>query len=288
MNVNANNQTGSLSRRKFLSAVGKGAVALAAPAVFGIRPARAQQARPRRFVIAEDRFGRMFPQLPPFAESSNGLEAALLEIGKPGGILDAKDALDRGPVDLIVDLSLSANNPNNDTHTAGTTFMGQFMDHDMTFDLTSRLGEATEPAASPNSRTPAFDLDSVYGGGPQADPELYEQVRRGDRVERGIKFKVESGGLFEDLPRQGNTAIIADPRNDENLVIAGLQAAFLLFHNKAVDLVTNNEVKLVDTRNRREEPDEVFRRARRLTTPALHWPGDGRQHSCRRPKVLYA
>ena len=143
----------------------------------------------------------MFPQLPPFAESSNGLEAALLEIGKPGGILDAKDALDRGPVDLIVDLTLSANNPNSGTHTAGTTFMGQFMDHDMTFDLTSRLGQPTEPAASPNARTPAFDLDSVYGGGPQADPELYEQVRRGDRSQRGIKFKVESGGLFEDLPR---------------------------------------------------------------------------------------
>ena len=271
MNVNESNQTSNLSRRKFLSAVGKGAVALAAPAVFGIRPARAQQARPRRFVIAEDRFGRIFPQLPPFAESSNSLETALLEIGKPGGILDAKDALDRGPVDLIVDLTLSANNPNSGTHTAGTTFMGQFMDHDMTFDLTSRLGQATDPAASPNSRTPAFDLDSVYGGGPQADPELYEQVRRGDRSQRGIKFKVESGGLFEDLPRQGNTAIIADPRNDENLVIAGLQAAFLLFHNKAVDLITSNEVKLVDTRNRREEPDEVFRRARRLTTWHYQW-----------------
>ena len=146
MNVSGYNHTSNFSRRKFLSAVGKGAVALAAPAVFGIRSARAQQARPRRFVISEDRFGRIFPQLPPFAESSSKLEAALLEIGKPGGILDAKDALDRGPVDLIVDLSLSANNQNNDTHTAGTTFMGQFMDHDMTFDLTSRLGQATEPA----------------------------------------------------------------------------------------------------------------------------------------------
>jgi hypothetical protein len=271
MKFNENNQSGNLSRRNFLGAVSKGAVALAAPAVFGIRPARAQQARPRRFVIAEDRFGRIFPQLAPFAESSNGLEAALLEIGKPGGILDAKDALDRGPVDLIVDLTLSANNPNSGTHTAGTTFMGQFMDHDMTFDLTSRLGQAADPAASPNSRTPAFDLDSVYGGGPQADPELYERVRRGDRSQRGIKFKVESGGLFEDLPRQGNTAIIADPRNDENLVIAGLQAAFLLFHNKAVDLITSNEVKVVDTRNRREEPDEVFRRARRLTTWHYQW-----------------
>jgi hypothetical protein len=71
MKFNENNQSGNLSRRNFLGAVSKGAVALAAPAVFGIRPARAQQARPRRFVIAEDRFGRIFPQLAPFAESSN-------------------------------------------------------------------------------------------------------------------------------------------------------------------------------------------------------------------------
>jgi hypothetical protein len=75
------------------------------------------------------------PRLAPFAQPSRQLQAAMLEMGKPGGILDAKDALDRGPVDLIVDLALSENNLNNTAHTAGTTFMGQFMDHDMTFDL---------------------------------------------------------------------------------------------------------------------------------------------------------
>jgi hypothetical protein len=42
--------------------------------------------------------------------------------------MDAHDALERGPVDLIVDPALSVDNPNNPTHTAGTTFMGQFMD----------------------------------------------------------------------------------------------------------------------------------------------------------------
>ena len=101
----------------------------------------------------------------PFAAASPELEAALLELGKPGGLLDAQDDLARGPVDLIVDPTLSLNNPNNTAHTAGTTFMGQFIDHDMTFDLTSRLGEPTPPEESINTRTPAFDLDSVYGGG---------------------------------------------------------------------------------------------------------------------------
>src|ERR1044072_7173597 len=130
------NVTRNFSRRQFLTAVGKGAVAVGVPVLLGSRLVNAQQSRPRHFVIAEDRFGRMFPELPPFAESSNELEAALLELGKRGGILDANDDLNRGPIDLIVDLTLSANNPNNGTHTAGTTFMGQFIDHDITFDLT--------------------------------------------------------------------------------------------------------------------------------------------------------
>jgi hypothetical protein len=77
-------------------------------------------------------------------------------------------------------------------------------------------------------------------------------------------LKVESGGLFEDLPRDiNNVAIIADPRNDEHLIIAGLHAAFLLFHNNAVDLVRLQDPSLAD--------DEAFRRARQLTTRHYHW-----------------
>ena len=100
----------------------------------------------------------------------------------------------------------------------------------MTFDTASPLGKPTDPRArSPNGRTPSFDLDSVYGAGPVGSPQLYDPADR-------AKLKVESGGLFEDLPRMADgTAIIGDPRNDENVMIAGLQAAFLLFHNNVVD-----------------------------------------------------
>jgi Animal haem peroxidase len=275
MNMRGDNQSDRISRRKFLGAIGKGAVALGMPNILGAHAAFGAQPSPqRRFVIREDRFGRIFPELPPFAEPSSRLKAALLELGKPGGILDAKDNLAAGPVALIVDPALSVNNRDNEAHTAGTTFMGQFMDHDMTFDLTSRLGQATDPAASPNVRTPALDLDAVYGGGPIADRELYERVGRGYPT----KFKLEHGGLFEDLPRHGNTAIIADPRNDENMMIAGLHAAFLLFHNKVVDLIANKLMKPVSAQSGRESmlghrqgPDEVYRRARQLTTWHYQW-----------------
>ena len=251
-----------ITRRHFLRAIGGGAIASAAPGALLLATAHAQ-VRPRRFVIREDRFGRMFPELPPFFDApSPRLLAVLREMGAPGGLMDARDALDHGPVALIVDPALSANNPNNGAHTAGTTFMGQFLDHDMTFDLTSRLGTPAEPTDSPNARTPALDLDSLYGGGPLGDPELYVPVARGSR-EQPTKLRIESGGLYEDLPRlRDGSANIAEPRNDENLIIAGLQAAFILFHNRVVDLVA---------RDRRESSDEVFRRARQLTTWHYQW-----------------
>jgi hypothetical protein len=205
----------------------------------------------------------MFPDLPPFTVTHSereaaSLKAALLELGKPGGILDAKDNLAAGPVALIADPALSRNNPNNPAHTAGTTFMGQFMDHDMTFDLNSRLAVPAVLERSRNDRTPSLDLDSVYGSGPDGNPELYEDTGP------AAQFRVESGGLFEDLPRTAEgDAIIADPRNDENLMIAGLHAAFLLFHNNAVDFIARDD--------RRKSSGEIFDRARQLTRWHYQW-----------------
>jgi hypothetical protein len=160
---------------------------------------------------------------------------ALRDLGAPGGPMDAQDPLHEGPIRLITNPELSPNNVDNAAHTAGVTFFGQFLDHDMTFDAASPLGVPTRPERSPNSRTPKFDLDTVYGGGPFTSPQLYDPSDRS-------KLKVESGGQFEDLPRTPEgTAIIGDPRNDENLMIAGLQAAFLLFHNRVLDQVREDE-----------------------------------------------
>src|SRR6185503_15840862 len=247
-----------VSRRGFLGALG--AAGALAPGVCMMGVGAAAHAQTVTTTLREDRFGRIF-QLPPFATPSTQLTAALTELGKPGGIMDAKDPLERGPSLLITDPALSANNPDNPTHTAGTTFFGQFVDHDVTFDLGSRLGEPTRPEDSTNSRSPALDLDSVYGGGPVRSPQLY--CRRSSREPlAGIKLRVEHGGLFEDLPRTASgTAILGDPRNDEHVILAGLHAAFLMFHNEAVDYVA--------ARNRRSSTDEIFREAQPLVSDIL-------------------
>jgi hypothetical protein len=250
-----------MSRRRFLGSVGAGAVAIGAGSALGAPAGRAastaSNGHARQHAALTTRFGRIFERMPPFADSRRrGLEVALVELGSPGGILDAGDRLERGPVQLITDPALSSHNPDNPTHTAGTTFMGQFMDHDMTFDLASPLGRPADPARSQNGRTPSFDLDSVYGAGPVGSAQLYDPADR-------AKLKVESGGHFEDVPRTSDgTAIVGDPRNDEHVVIAGLHAAFLLFHNHVVDrLRVGTETDAV----------ALYGEARRLTTWHYQW-----------------
>ncbi len=234
-------QSAGVSRRGFLSGIGAGAAGAAgsmmlpagADAQHGLQEGQ-QGLQEGLSGTRPDRFSRIFNRLPPFVESTPSVQQALRELGAPGGLLDAGDPLHEGPIRLITHPELSPNNRDNAAHTAGITFFGQFMDHDMTFDATSRLGVPTRPESSANVRTPSFDLDSVYGGGPQASRQLYD-------ARDLAKFKVEQGGLFEDLPRTADGfAIIADPRNDENLMIAGLQVAMLRFHNRVVDMLRDN------------------------------------------------
>src|SRR5205807_9905420 len=56
---------------------------------------------------------------------------------------------------------------------AGYTYLGQFIDHDLTFDPASSLQKQNDPTALVDFRTPRFDLDCVYGRGPSDQPYLY-------------------------------------------------------------------------------------------------------------------
>lgn len=150
----------------------------------------------------------------------------------------------------------------NSSIAAGYTYLGQFIDHDITFDKTvlDRAGSA-DPDAIANNRTPSLDLDSLYGGGPAISPQLYESD--GARLRVGLCIESRDGddrivpAIPNDLPRENRKAVIADPRNDENLAIAQLHLAFIKFHNSFVEEVRSASPAL--------SSDQVFRRAREET-----------------------
>ena len=160
------------SRRDFLKGIGAAGAGLAAGSIgggaglartaVGDVPAASTRSYARNggAPASSVDFGRIFPNLPPFADANDTVRAALLEVGQPGGILDAQDDLTAGPKALIVDPSVNGNptapnpygtNPDNPTMTAGSTFVGQFTDHDVTFDQTSQLGLPQNPLTVPNT-----------------------------------------------------------------------------------------------------------------------------------------
>jgi Animal haem peroxidase len=124
---------------------------------------------------------------------------------------------------------------------AGFTYLGQFIDHDLTFDKTDvMLGTNVTPAQMLQGRSPGLDLDSLYGAGP-LDPgsaKFYEAD--GLHLKMGKSTGPVKNGF--DLPRgagssnaQKRKAIIPDPRNDENLAVAQTHLAMIRFHNRVVD-----------------------------------------------------
>lgn len=163
------------------------------------------------------RFGRMFPSVPP--RKPTGLPLAE-EFGLPGGKVDGGTTVEEQQ-SMVLD--------------SGFTYFGQFVDHNITFDPTSMLGQQTDPNGLRDFRPPRLDLDHLYGGGPVVNEYLY------DPESRGTKLAHSAGGY--DLARtRDDIALIGDPRNDENLLLAQLHLAFIKFHNRVVDDLLSGEI----------------------------------------------
>ncbi|MGW2051273.1 peroxidase family protein [Streptomyces sp. NPDC001858] len=148
----------------------------------------------------------------------------------------------------------AATQPDQPEVPAGFTYLGQFVDHDLTLDATAvRLEDEITVRQLLQGRSPALDLDSLYGLGPdhRFDRRFYEDdgLRLKTGTTQGVPNDPSIVGLplaGFDLPRTGSgslrserrRALIPDPRNDENLIVAQIHTAFIRFHNRVVaDLV---------------------------------------------------
>jgi Animal haem peroxidase len=169
----------------------------------------------------DGRFGRMFRSLPAatYGKSDADSRAALSELGTK------------------MTSSFDAPKDGSDSEESGIpalyTYFGQFVDHDITFDPMTTLVRHSDPDAVTDFRTPALDLDNVYGRGPGDQPYMYDET--------GMKFLLgvplgDKGA--HDLARNSATparALIGDPRNDENSIVSQFQGLMLRVHNRVAD-----------------------------------------------------
>lgn len=153
---------------------------------------------------------------------------------------------------------------------AGYTYLGQFVDHDLTMDRTDvMLGEDVSPTDLLQGRSPRLDLDSLYGAGPGNAESAKFYDADGLHLRTGTTIPAENvkAKPRHDLPRVGKGSLVAsqqalipDPRNDENLIVAQTHLAMINFHNRVVDKIPASL-----------PPAQRFTRARRRVTLHYQW-----------------
>lgn len=187
-------------------------------------------------------FGMLLPlQNPPIPTWAEDFGIDKLEEAKRRGEAERIAAILGGSGGIMHDAEDASRNSE---IPAAYTFFAQFVDHDITLDagseLTSEALTRGQVEALPNLRSASLDLDSVYGFGPDVSPHLYdrEQPRR-----LLVGSKVGDVANPNDVPRSADgTALIGDPRNDENIFLSQMHLLFLRFHNRRIiDLLIRHD-----------------------------------------------
>jgi hypothetical protein len=152
---------------------------------------------------------------------------------------------------------------------AGYTYLGQFIDHDITEDHSAVPdGDgAIDLASMKNDASPWLDLHHVYGLAPDLSKPWYDQITsdekklfRLDPTVKGTTAPDVEVGAKLDLPRGvDGKPLMPDLRNCENLIIAQLHVLFLRWHNLAVSQIDKIDCPELP-------PGSPFERARTLVT----------------------
>src|SRR3981081_1701837 len=150
-----------------------------------------------RSSLSQGRFGRMFRNLAPAqfgaTEQDNIADLSALADGMTATFDPPSDTPD----------------PEESGIPALYTYFGQFIDHDLTFDPVSVLTKAQDPDGLVDFRTPALDLDNVYGRGPGDQPYMYDNLK----FRLGDPLQGAGGAGANDLPRVGGRPRIGHHRH---------------------------------------------------------------------------
>ena len=121
---------------------------------------------------------------------------------------------------------------------SGYTYLGQFIDHDITFLSVTDIPPTGENGGATifNQVTPTLDLSSVYGKGfhdPTVPRDSNEAILQ---LSPTLNSNLTLNYNKPDLPRgKSRKALIPDARNDENLLVAQMHTLFIRLHNIAAE-----------------------------------------------------
>ncbi|MEV0896107.1 LysM peptidoglycan-binding domain-containing protein [Actinoplanes sp. NPDC049802] len=216
------------------------------PLAFALAPPVSTQPFDLLFPTLQDDESNLLPRLPD-------TPAKLKRLGQ--AMTDEEAREDNGPIP------------------AAYTYLGQFIDHDITLevqDRTAGLGSGDmavllDTGMAPlslaqirkvmrNQRSATLDLDSVYGPPQPRDPNNEDKLLVGKVHKLKLQnppnpngppaARPKGKGDDNDVPREprnrldpvhDRAALIGDPRNDENTIISQLHVAFLKAHNVLID-----------------------------------------------------
>lgn len=177
----------------------------------------------------------------------------------------------------------------NDRIPAGYTYLGQLLAHDMVFSETSLATARVEVDTLRDRRIERLLLETVYGGGPEASPLAYALEQYVTIPQHRLKLgraQTDGHGALRDLGRlitegtndadyatisatKRRTVMIADARNDDNLIVSQLLVLFHIAHNVLCHEIAKRSEAMGDgapnglTQNMKPR---IFRLARKLMT----------------------